>query len=137
MDGSRYGVMGAVLLLTMGNVDGKGSAESILKGLEKAASRELENEKIEEGTNSSEMEGSREGERYVSRTFACRKTDLVRQITIEYPAIETGYACRVLYNSEKGLRTPWYARKDRDYCEPHGKSLVSKHLEVGWKCTEQ
>ena len=136
IDITRSGVMGAVLLVIVGNVNGEGSGAAILKGLEKAASGMTGIKKIEVTDAIAEEETSN-GWEYVTRLFICRRADLVRRISIEYPATETGYACRVLYDSEKGLETPWYANNKKDYCEPQAVGLVKKHMEMGWACAEQ
>ncbi len=135
MDITRLGLMGAVLVLTAGNVNGEGSGAAILKGLEKAESRLTEVKETVDVTDSVADEGTSDDEGYVSHSYICKKANLVRQITIEYPAAETGYACRVLYDSEKGTTTPWYAKNDRGYCEPRAMGLMKKHLEMGWECT--
>jgi len=135
MDITRLRLMGAVLVLTAGNVNGEGSGAAILKGLEKAESRLTEVKETGEVTDAVADEGTSDGEGYVSNSYICRQANLVRQITIEYPTAETGYACRVLYDSEKGATTPWYAKNERDYCEPRATGLMRKHLEMGWKCT--
>lgn len=131
----RVGVVGAVLLVTTGIVNGEGSGAAILKGLEQAESRQARANEIEAATDAIAEEGTSE-DRHVSRSFICRKADLRRQIAIEYPAAEADYACRVVYDSEKGLNTPWHARNERNYCEPRAVGLVKKLREMGWQCAE-
>lgn len=134
MDVIFSGALGAALLVAAGSVNGEGSGAAILKGLEKAESRQLRNKDIEELTDITSETRTGDSEKLLSRSFFCYKADLQRQITVEYPGLETGYSCRVLYKTEKGLETPWNARNDTDYCAYRAEELVKKHRKMGWKC---
>ncbi len=127
------GVTSVLFLALAGHVNGESSAEAILKGLEKAAARETG---IEAVTDTHSAPDSSDSEALVPRSFICKYASLVRHITIEYPVARTGYACRVVYDSEKGNKVPWSAKTRRDYCEPHALDLVDNHLELGWECVE-
>ena len=127
----------ALLLITTGNGYAEGSGEAILRGLEKAAAREAENHQAEEAKEETANGETSADQGHISRAFVCKNAGLVRHIKVEYPAPESGYACRVLYEKEKRTEIPWNARKQRGYCEPHAVRLVKKHMEAGWNCAEQ
>lgn len=132
------GVALVILLVTSFGAWGKGSAEAILEGLERAAQAQAGNQQevqvLDVDTSQEQQMG--DGNEYVSRVFTCNLGDLERRISIEYPGPDAGYACRVLYDTEKGADIPWHARSEKAYCEPHGMGLVKKHLDRGWNCIE-
>lgn len=127
----------ALFLVPACNVYAEGSGEAILRGLEKAAAREAETSQAEDAPETGENGGISDDKGHVYRAFVCKRADLVRHITVEHPAPESGYACRVLYETERGSQVPWDARNQKNYCEPHAVRLVKKHMDAGWQCSEQ
>ena len=122
----QLGTVLPVLLILMGNGYAEGSGEAILKGLEKAAAREAEMQQGRQATTT--VPGT--------RSFTCARGTLVRKISVDYPAPDTGLVCRVLYETEKGLEIPWRATNTRDYCAPQAVGLTKKLMQLGWECTE-
>ena len=128
----------ALLLITTGNAYAEGSGEAILRGLEKAAAREAENHQVEDATEAGEGRETSDDRGYVSRAFVCKNTaGVVRHIKVEHPGPESGYACRVLYETEYGSQVPWNARNQQEYCESHAVRLVKKLMDANWNCAEQ
>ncbi|HNP84109.1 MAG TPA: hypothetical protein PKN47_21795 [Nitrospira sp.] len=66
--------------------------------------------------------------------FRCNTGKLTRIIQIDMLINKDVKVCRVLYKTEKGTSTPWYAQQDADYCLPKGVSLVDKQIQLGWSC---
>lgn len=77
-------------------------------------------------------------ESFIGQSYICSKANLVRQIAVEYPPPGEEHQCRVLYDTENGLSTPWAAKNEKSYCLPRAQSLVAKHIvEFGWECSGQ
>ncbi|MEM7218879.1 MAG: hypothetical protein AAF515_10985 [Pseudomonadota bacterium] len=71
---------------------------------------------------------------FLSTAFQCLNTSLTRTIQIDSLHNEDESVCRVVYLSEKGSSTPWYAEHNADYCLPKGLELVKKQIDWGWSC---
>ena len=76
-------------------------------------------------------------ERSIAASFICTNAGLERQIVLESPSVHPMYACRVIYNSEKGLSVPWYAKNESEYCKPKAIDFVAKQISWGWSCVGQ
>ena len=131
----RQVLMVSLILTFTGGAAGEGSGEAILKGLEKAAARE-EALKKEAGTTGEGSADIRQSGRQ-ERSFVCTHGDTERYIRTEYPGQQSGYACRVRYDSDNGFEYPWNARNQAGYCEPKALGLVEKLRRNGWDCREE
>ena len=132
MNRVQQATLSALLLILTNNVIGESSAESILEGLKKAESETI----TSEAANDNSVDQIKTDNRLMYRSFSCTKSGLERKIAVDYPEPETGYVCRVLYDSEKGSSVPWNARNDKGYCESKAAGFVKKHLKMGWDCVE-
>jgi hypothetical protein len=70
------------------------------------------------------------------RAFSCANGELTRVVQIDSLENEERSVCQVIYQTEKGKSTPWYAEHNADYCMPKGIELVNKQLKWGWSCFE-
>lgn len=70
-------------------------------------------------------------------TFVCTQGGLTRTIVLDSPSAHPDFACRVIYQSEKGLKVLWEARNDVDYCEQYTEEFTAKQLGWGWSCLIQ
>ena len=68
---------------------------------------------------------------------SCDNTSIVRNIAVDKGGKRTDYACRVIYDSEKGLSVLWNARNDADYCAPKADSLRNDLVNWGWSCVSR
>lgn len=68
---------------------------------------------------------------------SCENTGLGRNIAVDKGGESTDYACRVIYDSEKGMSVLWRARNDPDYCGPKAASLLNDLLNWGWSCVSR
>lgn len=130
-------MFGVFLLATAGSNAWSGSAEAVVRGLEQAAAKEQAEETLQQADKAVAGESSSREAVGIGRAFVCRKAGLIRHIAVEYPSAETGYVCRVLYETEKGSSVPWYAKNEHSYCSARAGGLVKKHLSLGWDCVEQ
>ena len=77
-------------------------------------------------------------ESYVSRSYVCTHGGLGRTIAVEHPRPDSGYTCRVLYETENGFSTPWSARNDANYCDGRADALAATLIQqYGWNCGVQ
>ncbi len=60
-----------------------------------------------------------------------------RRIVVDAPSAEPGYACRVIYQNERGTSVPWYARNEENYCREKAVALTVKQIALGWSCYVQ
>lgn len=72
----------------------------------------------------------------LSNTFTCTNGRFSRQITIDAPSKHQNFACRVIYQTEKGLSIPWHAKNDENYCRDKAHSFVKRQVEWGWSCIQ-
>ncbi len=66
--------------------------------------------------------------------FRCFNGELARVIQVDELDNKAHSVCRVIYSSEKGVSTPWYAKFNADYCLPKAIELVNKQANWGWSC---
>lgn len=66
----------------------------------------------------------------------CTYGNLARQITVDSPSNAAGFACRVIYQTEKGITIPWSAKHNGAYCGPKAAELVEKEKGWGWHCQQ-
>ncbi|MGV6826964.1 MAG: hypothetical protein ACWA5Q_08300 [bacterium] len=116
----RSGVvlLAVTCVLLSNKVHAESSAEAILAGLERGASRDVH---VVTPTT----------DRF---SFRCEHKSLVREINVENPTSVPGLKCRVRYQSEKGLSYPWNARSQAEYCELKALTLRDKLQQLGWHC---
>lgn len=77
-------------------------------------------------------------ESFVSRSYVCTNGVLGRTIAVEHPRSDSGYSCRVLYETEKGFSTPWSAKNDANYCDGRADALAAMLVQQnGWNCGVQ
>ncbi|EHR0245125.1 hypothetical protein C1S99_08630 [Vibrio parahaemolyticus] len=72
----------------------------------------------------------------ISNSFTCTNGKLARQITTDAPSKDPDFACRVIYQSEKGLSIPWRAKNEVGYCQDKALSFVNQHVSWGWDCRQ-
>lgn len=100
---------------------------------------------IEEHRKSDQLEAVGSGydvreysiENAAKATFVCTQGELTRTIVLDVPSKHPEFVCRVIYQSEKGIKVLWNARNDTEYCDPHLKQFVAKQLDWGWSCLVQ
>jgi hypothetical protein len=68
------------------------------------------------------------------RAFMCVNGKLTRVIQIDSLENEEQSVCQVIYQSQNGVSTPWYAEHNANYCLPKGIQLVNKQVNLGWSC---
>jgi hypothetical protein len=69
-----------------------------------------------------------------STSFLCTYGKLTRTIVVDSPSKHSDYACRVLYESEKGISMPWHAKHQEAYCLQKALEFVALQETLGWSC---
>jgi len=72
-----------------------------------------------------------------SNSMLCVHGNKSRHIIVDAPSEEPGYACRVIYQNERGTSVPWYANNEKDYCYKKAVALTVKQIALGWSCYAQ
>ncbi len=69
-----------------------------------------------------------------SESFLCTYGELTRTIVVDSPSNHPDYACRLFYESGKGISMPWYAKHQESYCLQKALEFVALQETWGWSC---
>ena len=70
----------------------------------------------------------------ISESAYCEKDGATRIVAVEQAPKDDPFACRVVYQEESDLTTPWLAHNESSFCHSKAVSLLDKFVSNGWQC---
>jgi hypothetical protein len=73
----------------------------------------------------------------IVQSYLCSHGSMARVIAVERSTMnDRGFACRVLYASEKSETAPWLAKNDGNYCGAKAAAFAKKQELFGFTCSQ-